>query len=448
MPNIKDGIKRASDFVKEDIWRIRLEDTSGKKSFFIRQLRVVILALSGFFEDKCVLRASALTYYTLLAVVPVMAVAFGIAKGFGLEHALETEILNRFANHEPTVTRIVIFAHNLLNDTKGSTIAGVGIILLLWSVVKTLGQVELSLNEIWETTKHRSLHRKLTNYLSIMLIAPILIIMSGSSTVVIKAWIAKLGTAATAAGGAVAAEPIMFLVLKLIPYVITWMVFSFIYIVVPNTTVRIRSAVIAALVASIAYQALQWAYITFQVMAVKYNAIYGSFAALPLFLMWLHMSWLIVLFGAELSFAEQNADTYEFEPDTEKTSSRFRRIAALVIVNRVTENFIKAMKPLSAHEIAKETGLPIRFTKLVLTELTEAGVLIGYTPDEDDDECYMPARDINSITIGSIADALDRRGVNKLHIKTSPELREIEAALEAFHGTIEKSPSNKLIKDI
>ena len=301
---------RILHFIRVDIWRIRLRNLPPKKSFLIKQLRIVLLALRGFGDDKCLLRASALTFYSLLSIVPVLAMAFGIAKGFGLETELVarlSELPERFPGQEKVLNDVIESAKNLLENTKEGVIAGIGVAVLFWTIIKVLGNIEKSFNDIWGVKKARSIGRKLSDYLSMMLVCPILFVMSSSVTVFIAGQI-RLVTEKIALLGAI--SPFIFAILRLFPYCVIWIMFSFLYIFMPNTKVNFRSGILAGIVAGTTYQVVQWVYITFQIGVTKYNAIYGSFAALPLFLVWLQLSWLIVLFGEEISFAYQNVDTY------------------------------------------------------------------------------------------------------------------------------------------
>lgn len=326
----QDVKNKVVDYLNKDIWRIPLKEVPARRSFFIRVLRIVILALRGFNEDNCSLRASALTFYSLLSIVPVFALAFGIAKGFGLEKILEKQILEKIPAQNEVVTNIINFSHALLENTKGGVVAGAGVILLFWTVIKVLGNIERSFNEIWGIKRMRSISRRFADYLSVMLICPILLIVASSVTIFVAAQ-AGILTKKIALLGVLA--PLISFLLGFLPYTVIWVLFTFVYIFIPNTKVKFSAAVLAGIVAGTIYQVVQWVYVEFQIGVAKYNAIYGSFAALPLFLVWLQLSWRIVLFGAEISFAYQNVDTYEFEPDCLNASRAFRNLLALRIVN-------------------------------------------------------------------------------------------------------------------
>jgi len=335
---IHSWITRAINFVTVDIWRIRLEDLPFGKSFLIKQLRIFLLTVRGFDEDKCFTRASSLTFYTLLSIVPVAAILFAVAKGFGFESRLKRELFERFSGdaQQEVLWKVFDFAESMLQATKGGVMAGIGLVILFWSVINVLSQIEASLNDIWEIKESRTWGRKFSDYLAVMLISPILVLVSSSVTVFITTQITQLTHQIKLLG---AISPLIFLSFKLIPYVLIWILFTIIYVLMPNTKVNLKSGLVAGIIAGTIFQIVQWGYISFQIGTAKYNAIYGSFAALPLFLMWVQISWWVVLFGAELSFANQNIGTYEYEPDSNKVSPGFKKVLTLQIAHLLIKNF-------------------------------------------------------------------------------------------------------------
>jgi membrane protein len=441
-------IPKILHFLTVEIWRIRLHNLPPNRSFLIKQLRIVLLALRGFAEDKCQLRASALTFYSLLSIVPVLALAFGIAKGFGLEEKL-SEQLDRLPERFPVQVEVVDgirdTANNLLENTKGGVVAGIGVLLLLWTVIKVLGNIEKSFNDIWGVKKPRTFARKLSDYLSLMVICPILFVVSSSATVFIAGQVRAITERIDLLG---AVSPLIFAALKLLPYCAIWLLFLAVYIFMPNTKVNFRSGVLAGIVAGTIYQVVQWVYIMFQVGVTKYNAIYGSFAALPLFLVWLQLSWLIVLLGAELSFAYQNVDTYEFEPDSLRASGRFRKLLSLRIVHLLVKNFCAGEKAWTATQISHALEIPIRLVRQILFELTTSGIVSETVAEAGEVPAYQPAQCVDKYTVQYILDALDRRGSDDIPVAESAELDKLSECLEAFGDVIEKSPANISLKNL
>ncbi len=438
-------LSKIINYIKNDIWRIRLQDHPRKKIFFIKQLRVVILALRGFYEDKCSLRASALTFYSLLSIVPVVALVFGIAKGFGSDKSLEKQLLEKFPGQEEVLMQVMEFARSLLEQTKGGMVAGIGLAVLFWIVIKLLSNIEHSFNDIWGIKESRSTVRKITDYISIMLICPVLIIVSSGITVFMVTQITLITERFAFLGFF---SPLIFFLFKLLPYCVICGVFTFIYIFMPNTKVKFLSGIIAGVIAGTTYQAAQWIYISSQIGVAQYNAIYGSFAALPLFLVWLQISWLIVLFGAEISFALQNIDTYEFEPDCSRVSSSFKKLLSLQTTHLLVRNFSDGHKPLTANQISHTLGMPIRLVHQILYDLVGCGVAAETKTEEDKEFAYHPARTINVLTIKYVIDALEQKGTDNIPVAQTEELKTLSETLQTFNDTIEKSSANKLLKDI
>lgn len=439
------SIHKLIQFLTTDIWRIRASKLPGMKSFWINQLRIFLLAIRGFDEDECQLRASALTFYSLLSIVPVVAMAFGIAKGFGFEKLLEKQLFEKMQGQEEVVERIITFANSFLENTQGGVIAGVGIAILFWTVIKVLGNIENSFNDIWGIKKGRSLGRKFSDYFFIMLICPVLLIMSSSVTVLIGSQITLLVEKLSFLG------PLggwILLSLKILPFCVMWILFTLIYRFMPNTKVNFSSGLIGGIIAGTIYQIVQWGYITFQVGVSKYGAIYGSFAALPLFLVWLHVSWLVVLFGAEISFAEQNVDTYEFEPDSLKASRSFKRLIALNITHVCVKRFAKAEEPITADQIAHALEMPIRLVHQVLFELTESSVLSEVKIDDGKTVAYQPAEDTNNLTIHHVLNLMDQHGIADIPFVQSREIKKIKESLDNISDYVKRSPDNVLLKDI
>ncbi len=432
-------------YVTIDIWRIQLANFSHGKAVLIRQLRVIILAVRGFDEDKCFLRASSLTFYFLFSIVPVLAMVFGIAKGFGLEKLLEAQITEKFQGQQEMITQVIQFSHTLLLKTKGSVIAGFGVVLLIWTVVRVLSNIEDSFNEIWGIRKARSLGRKFSDYLAMVFVCPILLIVPGSITVLVTSQV-DLITRNIPVIDTLGSS--LLLLLRVAPYVVMWFLFSFIYSFLPNTKVNLKSAALGGVVAGTIYQFVQWVYIAFQVGAAQYGAIYGSFAAVPLFLAWIQTSWLIVLLGAEISFAHQNVETYEFERDCLQISQAFKKLVSLRIAHVLIKQFSSGEGSLTASQISRKLEIPIRLVNEILYELLEAGILSEVKQGDAKDTFYQPARDPEVLTVKYVIDSLEEHGSHDIPIAKSGELDKIAESLRTFGDLTGKSPANIPLKNI
>ena len=432
-------------FLTTDLWRLEANKLTPRRSFWIKQLRIFVLAIRRFNLNKCDLRASALTFYSLMSIVPVVAMAFAVAKGFGFEKILAEQLMSKLQGQEEVAERIIDFAKSLLANAKGGTIAGVGILVLFWTVIKLLGNIEGSFNDIWGVKTPRPWGRKLADYLSFLMICPVLLIIASSLTVVLKTELSLLLERLSFLGYV---ATLLISLLKLLPYAVIWLVFTFMYMFMPNTKVQLKSALWGGILAGTVYQLVQLAYITFQIGVSKYSAIYGSFAALPLFLVWLQLSWLIVLWGAEMSFAHQNVATYEFEEDCLNVSRSFKRLVALRVTSLSIKRFLKGDKPPAAGDISRELEVPIRLVRSVLAELKEAGLLSEVWSDSAEDIGYQPACDTQRLTAAGVIERLDQQGVNGVPIAESSELQKLRETMERFREMNEQSPADLKLQDL
>jgi len=445
MKKLSQLIKNLVQFLTVGIWKMPLYEVSVVKLFLIKQLRIIMLALRGFSEDKVSLRASALTFYSLLSVVPTLAMIFGIAKGFGFQKKLEEELVKGFQGQKEALDWIVNMARNYLENVKGGVIAGIGLIVLFWTVMGLLSNIERSFNGIWQVKKSRPFVRKFTDYLSIMLIAPIFIFVASSANIFITSQINNITTEVALLGQI---KPVINFFLHFLPYFLIWFLLTIVYMVMPNTKVNFISALVGGIIAGTLVQLSQWGYVYFQIGVSKYNAIYGSFAALPLFLIWLQISWLIVLLGAEISFAKQNVARYEYEYDSLNISYRLKRILTLLVANFVIKLFEKGDNPLTSFQLARELKIPVGIVRNITFELTEAGIFSETVTQNPKDKAYQPGRDIHTITVHSVMKNLENKGIKKMTSAAGKEYIKIAGVVEEFENLIEKSPSNVLLKDI
>ncbi len=435
-------------FFNSGIWEIRLKDLHPIKALGVRYLRVFLLASQEFLRDRCHRTASVLTYYSLLNVVPVVAVAFAIAKGFGLEKFIEKQILQMAdkANWQADITQqILMFSNKLLDQAKGGIIAGVGVVILFWTVISILGKIEESLNHIWEVKRGRTLVRKFSDYIALMVFAPVLLVVSSSATVLVASQ-AKLVMSKIAFLGIF--SPILLFFLNLLPYVSIWVLLTMLYLVMPNTHIPIKSALIGGISAGTITQIVQWLYIKFQIGAAQYGAIYGSFAALPLFLAMLQISWMIVLFGAEVSYANEHYETYGFHPDYSRLSIASKRKLALEIFHLLAKRFSQREKPLTALTISNILEIPVRLVRQLLNELIEVGLVVETVTGSKREVTYQLGRPIETLTVKEALDAYDHRGMVTDSFHHPQEGEKILNCLKNLSEVIEKAPGNVLIKEI
>lgn len=427
------------------IWHTSLSDISKSKTFLIKQLRIIVLAYQGFSKDKVNLRASALTFYTLLSVIPFVAIAFAVAKGFGIDQNLEQLITKEFQTHPEVLMWVLDKAKTAIQETRGGYIAGVGVIILLWAVMSLLEQIESSFNHIWQIRSSRSWYRKFTDYITIMLIAPVFLILSSSITVFIGT---ELNDFMNRAPILDFFKPVISFLVKFTPYLIFWLILTLLYIVMPNTKVKFIPALVSGIISGSILQFLQWLYIDLQFGISKLSTIYGSFAAIPLFILWLQSSWLVVLLGAELSFANQNVSRYEYESEARNVSHYQKRALALMIMNLIVRNFSVGEKPLSAENIAGTLKIPVRLARDILQDLHIAGLVSVIQENEHKDRFYQPAIDINKMTVSFILFRLDKKGTEHQIFPKGKEYNKVITMLDKFDNLIARSDSNILINDL
>lgn len=396
-------------FLKEDLWQIDLSAHPPLKATLIKAGRTALMTLSKFARDECPQKASALTFYCLLSIVPVAAMAFGIAKGFGFQEMLEKSLIERFAAQAEVVNHVIGFAKSLLDTTQGGLIAGIGLVVLFWSVIKVLSHIEHSFNAIWGFPKDRTWLRKFTDYLAMMLIAPVLFLLSSSATIFITTQIAQITERIDLLG---TFAPMIFAGLKMLPYLLIWLLFTVIYLIMPNGRTRLIPAMVGGIIAGTMFQLVQWGYIHFQVGIARNNAIYGSFAALPLFLIWLQLSWLIVLLGAEIASSMQRIANNETLLTQEPVSPRLRQQLALKIMWLVIDRFREGKTALAGDEIATHLNTPLTITHEIVDQLARGGLLAELEADLA--PTFAPAQDPERITVNRVLNVLEQDGLNQL----------------------------------
>jgi len=436
-----DQLKRLNDL----IWHTPLSEISRSKTFIFKQLRIIIVAAKGFTNDKVSLRASALTFYSLLSVVPVAAIAFAIAKGFGLDENLKTIIFEKFQNQEQLLTWLQTQTENILKPAHGGYIAGAGVVILFWSVMALLNHIETSFNHIWQIRSSRPWMRKFTDYLTIMLIAPVFIILSSSITLFISTQLPAFMSEAAILDFF---KPVVSFLIKFAPYFLTWTTLTILFIIMPNAKVKFVPALISGIISGTLLQALQWLYIDVQYGITKLGYIYGSFAAVPLFIVWMQSSWIVVLLGAEISFANQNISRYELESEALHVSNYQKRALVLMILHMIIRNFMLGEKPISAEYIGSNLKIPVRLARDILADLNNAKLISIIHENEEKERLYQPAQDVNRLTVSYVFSRLDKMGVEQIMVVRNKNYERIIGMLEKFDRLVAKSDSNILIKDL
>ncbi len=411
-----------------------------KSKFF----KVIFFAAKGFKEDRCDLRASSLTLFSLLSIVPIMAMAFGIAKGFGFKEVLEKRVFELFAGQEEIIQNVMTFSTNLLEKTKGGLMALLGLILLFYLLIKLIGHIENAFNNIWWVNNDRPLVRKFTDYIAISITAGMLVVFSSSANIFITAYLSKFLNKIELPGSV---ENLVSLGFNIFPFLPIWVLFIFFYIFIPNKKVDIKAALAGGMIAGTIFQFTQMTYLKFQVGVSNYNAIYGSFAALPLFLIWLQASWAIMLFGAEISFSWENTEALETQDiDYAKISIRLKKLIVLRIVHLCVNRFAIKASPASDIDISSEIKIPLKIIKVLLSKLIECKILLEVNTSTGTG--YVPSQDIECLTIQDVLVAFEQRGDDIIQVGGTIEFEALENSMNEFSIACRKSPGERNLKDI
>ena len=428
-----------------NLWDIKIENYNKFIRGSIKTIRLIFSTAVSYKKDDIPLRASSLTLYTMLSVIPLVAIVFGIAKGFGIEKSLQSFLFEKFSNQQEVLEYVLQFAQNMLDHTKGGFIAGIGLIILFWTVLKVLSDIELSFNAIWGVKKARSWSRKFADYFSILLLAPVLILLSSSANVYITTSVSNLAERISLLGFF---SPLIFFLLKCIPYLLVWILFSLLYAIIPNTRVNIKSAILAGIIAGTIFQITQWGYIHFQIGVSRYNSIYGTFAAFPLFLIWLNTSWIIVLLGTVFSVNHQNK--YHLTSNTEfsKLSWSNRRIAMILILTHIINNFLANKRPIGQSKLAKKLEIDENILSECAELLLNMGLLSKIERKKSYDKFYIPTFDLSELTIEEAIQKIDSHGLRKEFGQNDKILSSIKETISKLDIEKNKLEFNKRLRDI
>ena len=401
-------------FFTTEIWRIGSNEISSPlRRLLLDIVKKLMLAVRFFTAKRVLTKASALTYSTLLAIVPILAVMFAIARGFGYSKYIEMWFRDAFSSQPQAAEVIIGFVNSYLVHTKSGVFLGIGLLFMLYTVLMLVSNIEDAFNEIWQVKTSRSVFRTFTDYLAMFFVAPILIVLSSGMSIF-------LATVADQMPDFMMLGTAVRWLLDLSPYVLMSLTFIALYIFMPNTRVKPMSALVPGICAGIAMQGLQFVYIHSQIFLSSYNAIYGSFAALPLFMLWLQISWTICLFGAELCYTNQNLDYYDYDANAGEISHRYRILLCALLMSRICRRFADGGKPYTALELRGETTIPIRIVIELLFQMIDAGLLIEITNDEKSKTSrFMPAEDIRNMTLGAMIDRLESQGQWKIDLDVS-----------------------------
>lgn len=436
----QEKLNHLKQFFTRDIWRISEEEVAPLKRMMYRSIKIVILTIQQFFNDRISVRASALTYSTLLSIIPILAILFAIAKGFGFDSIIESQFRNNLNGEQADL--FISWINSYLQHTKSGVFIGIGIIMLLWSIFILTDDIERSFNSIWQVKSTRTVFRKFTDYFSMILILPLLIVFSSGLTIFMSTYVKQMETFEVLA-------PVLQFLVQLIPYALTWGMFICLFVFIPNTKVKFKYAWLPGILAGSAFQAWQFFYINSQIWVSNYNAIYGSFAAIPLFLLWTQISWTICLVGAEISYVSQNLASFYYGKETANISRRYHDFFCTILLSDICKRFDKGESPQTAEEISEALEIPIRLTRKILYELQDAQLIYEALDDKRGPGviCYLPGIDTSQLTLGLLLTRLDSLGSEAFKIDHKLYSSSWESVMNARNQYLAKN-EQILLKDL
>ncbi|MCK5834149.1 MAG: YihY/virulence factor BrkB family protein [Lentisphaeria bacterium] len=403
-----------------------------KKRSLLAFFRMLWVMVKGLKEDLLVLRASALTYITLISIVPILAVSFSMLKGFGLFNDLEAEIFKNIATLPDAsrikITDFVTKAFDVIGKADYATLGSIGLVIALLSIIKLLGSIEHSFNDIWGIKEHRTFARKFSDYISTVVVIPILFLLSVtvthalSSNVLVDYFMTTVPDLAN----------LYLWILGFLGHFFTYTALTLLYLFLPNTKVKFWPALVGGVTAGIAWEVVLWIFIEFQVNAASTNAIYGTFVAIPIFLAFTYTNWLVILFGAEVSFAMQHWKTFELNTSTEKLNFKTTLYLATLLTSQIVEAFKEKRRWYPADFSEKEM-ISIKDIRTVLEILEAHKIVIGV---DESNQHYLPGGAIDNYSLGDVVRAIvGEQKINTVHDYSNTPL--ISASEESRSAYIE-----------
>lgn len=426
--------KKWINYCVSGVWR------DPRDTVFTRTIKTVNLSIRSFLDRELQVRAMALTYSTVLAIVPGFALLFAIGRGFGFQNLLHDDILNFFPAQKTAVETAFSFVDSYLSEASQGIFIGVGIVVLLWTLISLMSNIGEAFNNIWDIKRDRSIYQKFTDYIAICLLVPILMICSSGISIFISTTLEeglhlKFLT------------PLINTAIEISPFIMVFAAFTFSFFLIPNTKVRFKYAAIAGAICAIMFQVLQLLFLNGQIYVSKYNAIYGSFAFLPLLLIWLELSWLILLFGCALCYSLQNVFVYNYEGNLSDISELYTRKITVVVMSIIMTTHLRGKKPITRNEISVDYGLPIRLVSRSVEKLHDCGIIyfVLLSPDEIG---LAPAIDCDTYTMAELFKTLDSQGHDSFIPNFSRRFATTLQATDDFISKIDQSMPDMLLKDL
>ena len=427
------NLKRVETVLKENVWEVELSSLPWWKGLLIRVFRVLYVVIRDLLEGQISLRAMSLVYTTLLAMVPLLAVSFSVLKGFGVHNQIEPLLLNFLKPLGERGVEVTSRIIGFVDSVKAGILGSVGLALLIYTVISLIQKIERACNDTWHVSRSRPLSQKFSDYLSVILIGPVLVFTAlGITASVMSTAVVQKMVAIKVFGS------LMQLATKLVPYLLVIAAFTFVYIFVPNTRVRFRSALTGGLVAGVLWEASGWAFASFVVKSAKYTAIYSGFAILIMFMIWLYLSWLIVLVGASVAYYHQHPEALTPHRRQLRLSSRMQEKLALLVMFLVGSRYYDNLPALTLEEFVETFNLPMEALEPIMEALEGYGLL---TLTADEPPTYLPARPLDTTGIKDVLDAV--RGADEM-VVFKPHSESAELAVDQLVDHLDQAMTRAL----
>lgn len=386
------------EYVNVGVWR------DPRRNWKVDTIKTIALSAKSFFNADLQTQACAMTYRTLLAVVPALALLFAIGRGFGLQNVLQDELFRMFPAQRQAVGYAMNFVDSYLSTSSEGIFVGVGLVFLLWTLISLFGSIEDTFNLIWGVKQGRSFGRKITDYTAMLLILPVVMICASGLTILLSSTLQAVLDWSFL-------SPVISLILEATSWILTWLFFGLLYLLMPNTKVKFFNAFIAGVFAGTGFLVLQWLFVSGQLYVSKYNAIYGSFSFLPLMLLWMQLTWVITFAGGVICYSSQNIFMYSFDDAIRNMSSSYYARLTIAIGAVVVQRFVDGDGATLATAMVKRYNLPPRLVAMLCDKLVAAGILSVVDVDPKHDiKGYQPALDPSQITIADVFRRLDATG--------------------------------------
>lgn len=399
-----------------------------RRNWKVNLMKTANLSVRSFLNADLQNRAAALTYQTLLAIVPALALIFAICRGFGFQNLVESQLFSSFPAQSKALSTALKFVDSYLAQSSEGVFVGIGIVFLLWTLISLISNVEDAFNKIWGIPQGRTMWRKITDYTAIFLILPILMICASGITVFMSTTIQDSLPFDFM-------SPVVSTLLDCSSLVLVWLFFAGSYLLIPNTKVKFKNAFIAGMLAGTAFLILQWLFVNGQIYVTRYNAIYGSFSFLPLLLIWLQLVWLITLSGAVYCYSSQNIFEFSFSNEIARISDDYRWRIILTVMTVTVNRFIKEEKPLTDHQISEQYGLPISLVTAAVNRLIASGLLLNVVNKPGDDAyCVSPAVNPATLTLGEVIRRVGENGSKGFIPGFDFRFRKINSTIDEIKG--------------